>query len=109
MDIDDARLVTFVKQRIADDVAVARRAHPSYAEEATSRVTSPDHAAFVGRFGPDWVAAESARKAALVEREVKQSERHAKVSTEPYRFDVVRLLASAWRDHPDFQPHWLGA
>jgi hypothetical protein len=101
------RLIAFVRDRIEEEADIARKAEPGFAVEATARVTSEDHGAFLRRFGPAWVLAECLSKVTLVQVEVQQAEHLEELDAGPYVFPFTRLLATRWARHPDFDPRWI--
>jgi Family of unknown function (DUF6221) len=87
---------------------LAERAKLGYNVEATSHMTSKVHADHVMRYDPTWVMAELHRELLIVNFGSASRPTYGKLSDPPeYGFICTRILASAYRDHSDFQPRWL--
>lgn len=106
LDPKTRRLLLFVVERLAEDIAAAERARVGFDVEVTARMTSEDHSAFVRRYGPEWVLTECAIKTTVVSWEIAQANTFAEVSQGTYPFNATRMLAFAWREHPEYDQAW---
>lgn len=125
----DVELTEFLLARIAEDEAVARQAGPghyhthmdtyegTWVEVGTRAECSvwgqdciihyrPDWwEQLVDRFDPARVLAQCEAVRRIVELET--ADRHGRVyPINPRAVEVIRALATIWRDHPDFDPAW---
>lgn len=101
------RLVEFAVARLQEDLQRARAATPGYEVEVTAHMSSPAHAAFVRHFSPEWVVDDCVRKLAIIKGEAHEQAKLQEAGIDlRYHFNATRTIASAWREHPDYESAW---
>lgn len=101
-------LVEFLSARIAADAATAQAALPFWADQADGAVLgdlSVESWTFIHDHDPARVLADCNEKRRIVDLLTYPSG-GIRAAFGPEQEAVLRILAEAWADHPDYQQEW---